>query len=244
MGGAAIKKCRSFTTRRDRISAVFAPHMPLYYLDDEVHTEDIKRANVSWKIIMDGKNTSQFMIARESPIFFHTSILTWFFDTFYEKMFEICPETRSYFSGVSMATQGKLVAGVISSALGMLRDPIRLRKKLTAMTEKHNGKGIKSVYYGYMGTALFYALKHVLGSEFDDHTARSWVKIFSFLLSIIIPVVVNYETNNSRKNQSAATVAPSFASHIKYFALNMKCPLHKSPQTSDYHHVIDTEVNE
>ena len=166
---------------------------------------------ISWDVIMNGRNTSQILKTNEQSNFIHSTNLTWFFDTFYERMFEICPEIRAFFVDVNIAAQGKLVAAVIAAALGMIKQPKKLRAKLTSMTEQHNGKGIKSVYYCHMGFALIYAFNHVLGSDFDKKTEHSWIKIYSFMLSIIHPIAVDYEKRNHSTTATAMTLP---ASHL------------------------------
>ena len=122
--------------------------------------------------------------------FSYTSVLTWFYDAFYNRFFEICPDAQPLFHNVSMVSQGRLIAGVISSAINLLKVPTKLREKLTENTIRHNGKGIKSEWYSKMGEALIWALHHVIGDVFDEATTVAWKRIYSFMLSIILPLAV------------------------------------------------------
>lgn len=47
--------------------------------------------------------------------------------------------------------------------------------------------------YGIVGECLIWTLTRVLGPAFDDKTKIAWVKIYSIMLSIIIPVAVKEE---------------------------------------------------
>lgn len=49
---------------------------------------------------------------------------------------------------------------------------------------------------GIFGEALFYVLRLTLGDDYDAHAHNGWVKIYSRILRIIIPIVVDYELNN------------------------------------------------
>ena len=138
--------------------------LPSYYIENVVITkEDMEGASASWQIIMNAVDTVPFLEAKKDPNFQYYSALTWFFDSFYGKFFELCPEARPLFVHITISSQGRLLAGVISSALGLLRDKNQLYKRLSAMTEKHSIKGAKSYQYGLMGTALIWGMKLVLG---------------------------------------------------------------------------------
>jgi len=106
------------------------------------------------------------------------------------------------FTHVSIVSQGKLLAGVISSALTHLSDTDRLKTRLLGMVKAHNGKGVKSSYYGCMGDALVWALETVIGDEFSIECKLSWHRVYSYLLSIILPEVVKYEIEKTRRSMT------------------------------------------
>jgi hemoglobin-like flavoprotein len=47
--------------------------------------------------------------------------------------------------------------------------------------------------YGIVGEVLLWTLTLTLGSEFDEPTKLAWVKIYSVMLKVIIPVAVREE---------------------------------------------------
>jgi hemoglobin-like flavoprotein len=189
---------------------------PLYYiLTDNMTEDDIIAARTSWELIITATPTASFLKMKEHPGFTHASSLAWFYDVFYEKFFEISPESKPFFANSSMLAQGRLVATLVSSCIASLKHGERLRKDLTKMTQRHNAKGIPPESYGKMGDALFCALETVLGSMFDFRTRLAWIKTYSLMLGIILPIAYKYE------NLEGATT-----SNNSRFSSNSECSTH------------------
>jgi len=167
---------------------------PSYYVRGvEITVSDIEVTKSSWALIMSGVDTNPFLEAKKNPNFQYSSLLTWFFDSFYERFFVLSPEARPMFAHISISAQGRLLAGVISSALGLLRNKDQLHSRLAAMTLKHSLKGVKASQYGTMGAALIWAMELVLGDLFTDEVSTAWIRVYSLLLSVIVPIAVKYE---------------------------------------------------
>ena len=63
---------------------------------------------------------------------------------------------------------------------------------------------------GIVGEVLFYTLKSCLGPEYDSATHKVWVKIFSRMLMVIVPVAVTFEMQSGAAQMDrlrAATAA-------------------------------------
>ena len=177
---------------------------PPYYIPNVCLTDaDMAKATSSWNLIMGSTNTTPFMEAQRNSNFNYASCLLWFFDVFYERFFELSPEALPLFSFVSITSQGRLVAGVISSALGLLQSPQLLRDRLTLMTSKHKRRGVRPDQYGKMGAALIWAMRIVLGESFLEEHRVAWTRLYSYLLSIIVPVA---------KEESGASAKSVFVS--------------------------------
>lgn len=58
---------------------------------------------------------------------------------------------------------------------------------------------------GIFGECLFWALKLVLGPEYDAVTHMGWVKIFSRVLRAMVPVAIEYELENKEALKSRVT---------------------------------------
>lgn len=139
---------------------------PSYYVENVLLTNvDEDLTTSSWNILMNGVPTENFKANKNNPLFGYSSSLTWFYDVFFHRFFEISPDVLPMFENVSMVHQGKLLATVIASALNSLKKPSMLRKRLIPLAKGHNGKGVKAIHYGNMGLALFWSLEHVLGNK-------------------------------------------------------------------------------
>ena len=169
---------------------------PSYYKTGTIITDsNIIEVKNSWDIIMSGAPTNEFLEERSKDSrFSHSSCLTWFFEIFFEHFFELCPDVIPMFANVSLVSQGRVICGVISFALGTLnKNDLKLRRRLSILVEKHYFKGVRSQHYGFMGSALLYALEKVLGATFDVECNRCWTLVYSHLLSIILPTAMKLE---------------------------------------------------
>jgi hemoglobin-like flavoprotein len=53
---------------------------------------------------------------------------------------------------------------------------------------------VKAIEYGVVGDVLFWCIKTCIGAEaFTPAVELSWVKIYSKMLQVIVPVAVRYE---------------------------------------------------
>jgi len=189
------------THKKTKLEIATQLAFPTYYVDNVViNHQDVSLTTNSWNILMNGGPTIPFTRNSQHHDFNYSTSLSWFFDIFYERFFDLCPETRLMFAHVSIVSQGKLLAGVISSSLTHLSDTDRLKTRLLGMVKAHNGKGVKASYYGCMGDALVWALETVIGEDFSSQCKLSWYRVYSYLLSIILPEVVKYEIEMSRRS--------------------------------------------
>jgi len=193
MGGAIVQHVNSSAELEKR--AIDA--RPYYYIDHvSIEATDVQLTRNSWQIIMTSSNTLPYLEEIEShPQLMHSSLLTWFFEKFYDKFFSLCPEARNAFSAVSMVSQSRLMAGVISSSLGLLNRPVILAQRLVAMVIKHHQRGVRATQYSTMGEALLWTLAITLGDEFTTSVKNAWTRVYSHLLSIILPAAISAETN-------------------------------------------------
>lgn len=171
-----------------------------YVKDPSITQEDIDHASNSFQIIMSGFWTAPFVEMKKNKDFRHSSTTTWFYETFYEGLFQRRPDARPLFKHISMFTQGRLLVGALSVALDVLAAPDRVSERLIKLTKRHNELGIRAEYYFSFGEALFEALKTTLGPLFSKDTEVAWTKLYSYMLGIIIPVVVHYDRKHSSRN--------------------------------------------
>ena len=194
---------------------------PSYYVENVViNSVDEELTAQSWSVLMSGTPTEEFKKRRLNPNFHQATSLSWFYDIFYQKFFELTPDAASMFTNVSLVHQGKLLATVIGSALSSLRKPDILKKSLIGLVRSHNAKGVHPIHYCNMGLALFWSLGEVLGEQvFNNETKLSWVKMYSFLLSIIIPSAVKFKLGIQ---ENCCTQEKTVALHMSTSYLRME----------------------
>eukprot|EP01036_Dinobryon_divergens_P037834 gene37834-49572_t len=183
------------------LRAQMAKYQPDYFIADVDLTEDdVSIASKAWFLLMSGENTEPFAERKRiDPNFEYSSSLTWFYDAFYGKFFELYPAAKPLFAHVSMVAQGKLIAGLISSSLESVREPIKVNERLRHVAYKHSQRGIRAEQYGVMGHALLWVLELVIGKSFDAAAKTAWTRIYCHILNIILPVAAEYEVNKQRE---------------------------------------------
>lgn len=93
--------------------------------------------------------------------------------------------------------QGFFLTELISFIFTSLDDPKNFEKRLIRLAISHSSKGIKAVEYGVIGEVLFWSLRQVLGTSYSSDVHNSWIKIFSGMLKIIVPMAIKCETMNN-----------------------------------------------
>jgi hemoglobin-like flavoprotein len=174
--------------------------MPMYYTREEVSPGDLVLARASWNLILsDG--APAFVKARENPDFTELSCLTYFYTTFYGRLFDIHPACKSLFKN-NIQTQGKALAKIISFLLKDHNDKTMLNQVMEDLAERHiNTYFVKAHEYGILGEVLLYALARCVGGErFDMETSLAWVRIYSMVISIVVPIHVKAELHQTHGN--------------------------------------------
>jgi hemoglobin-like flavoprotein len=181
--------------------------MPLYYTEDPVTPADLIRARKSWNLILDDESPA-WKRSKSDPSFSEISCLSQFYTVFYNRLFEIHPASKPLFKG-NIQIQGKALAKIISFLLKEHKDPVLLNSVLVDMANRHiHNYGVKAHEYGLMGEALLYGVAHCVGKEeFDDETANAWVRIYSMVISITVPMHVRHELQVQIDKMSGRTTA-------------------------------------
>eukprot|EP01041_Mallomonas_annulata_P011483 gene11483-24012_t len=178
------------------IKSILNEAKPRYYIENvSIKEEDVNIAKTMWMIIMSGSITTPYLKKKEKdPDFPYSSTLTWFYDLFYNRLFEVCPNAKPIFINSSMVTNSKLIACLISSALNAFKDKDHIKSKIAHCASDNAKRGLKAEYYGDMGLALFWALEQVIGDPFDSLAKQAWIKLYSHLL--------NLDAYRNRENKS------------------------------------------
>lgn len=116
---------------------------PVFYNSEGITPEERKRASDSWQLILDDKSP-EFLQHKGQPDFPYTTCVTFFYDSFYTRLFDIHPMCRQLFKN-GMRSQGKFLVKMISLALSELDDPGKFDKNLVKLAEIHYERGVKAV---------------------------------------------------------------------------------------------------
>ena len=118
---------------------------PVYFIEEDATKEEIKRAEESWELILQDK-TPEYLErkAKEGENFPYQSCITFFFDLFYTRLFEIHPMCRHLFvSGIKI--QGRFLVKMIGLALSVYHDPVKFDEFLGKLALGHYEKGVKAI---------------------------------------------------------------------------------------------------
>lgn len=91
---------------------------------------------------------------------------------------------------------------MISAALSLLNKPVELTKALEGLAKMHTSRGVMANQYGIVGECLLWTFDHCLGEQFTEDAKIGWIRIYSFMIDVIIPVALSEERKllNAQKN--------------------------------------------
>lgn len=172
--------------------------MPIYFIPNAVLTgSDIKTIGKIWKLIVIGGSESGGSGGGGgeegegyTPSARH---LQRFVTVFYDRLFDVHPSAKPLFVNGTVS-QGRVLIKMISMSISHLHHPDKFQKLISSMAKHHCEYGVKCYEYGIMGEVLFYSLRFTLGNElYDTNADMAWKRLYSAMLSIIIPCCIQYE---------------------------------------------------
>jgi hemoglobin-like flavoprotein len=204
MGSAAStnpSKEREYNTLKAEEILTVTLMLPVYYIDEPVTIMDIELATISWNLVVND-TSPKYLKYKSEGLIDQPSCLSWFYVSFYERLFDVHPLSRKLFT-TTVNSQGKFLVMMISACLKQLDHPERFAASMITLAEKHCERGVRSNEYGIVGDVLFYSLQKCLGSEsYSEPTERAWIKIYSSMLKHIVPRALHHEKTVGVKNMS------------------------------------------
>jgi hypothetical protein len=113
MGGAAAKPVQAASSAKSLHKSeneIVRLMYPVFYTPENISPEERKRALEIWQLVLDDK-TPEFLDNKGKPDFPYTSCVTFFYDSFYTRLFDIHPMCRQLFKN-GMRSQGKFLVKV------------------------------------------------------------------------------------------------------------------------------------
>ena len=93
--------------------------------------------------------------------------------------------------------QGSFLTNLFTFIFSSIENEAKCRKVLEELAISHVHKGVKSCEYGIIGEVIFWTLKTVMRNDYTFAIHTAWVKIFSSMLRIILPISVHHELRSN-----------------------------------------------
>lgn len=104
---------------------------------------------------------------------------------FYERLFQVAPQTRSMF-GADVAAQGaKLMAALSMVVMGLDRLET-ITPQIRDLARRHSGYGVVGRHYALVGETLLWTLEQGLGRDFTPAVREAWAEAYDLLAETMI----------------------------------------------------------
>jgi hemoglobin-like flavoprotein len=105
-------------------------------------------------------------------------------DIFYDRLFEIAPDTRALFPEV-MTDQKKKLMQMIGVAVNGLKDLDAIVPAVQDLGARHQAYNVTEAHYDSVGAALLYTLDKGLGEDFTPETKAAWTETYGLLAGVM-----------------------------------------------------------
>jgi len=104
---------------------------------------------------------------------------------FYDKLFELDPETTTMFAKANMNVQRHRLMETLGMLISELDDPERLVTDLVVLGRRHGAYGVRDSDYDAAGVALFWTLEKALGAEFTPEARSAWMEAYTAIATVM-----------------------------------------------------------
>ncbi|KAG5175611.1 globin-like protein [Tribonema minus] len=160
-----------------------------------VTPEQVKLLRASFALVSSGNTVGCKSQSEQTAPTVHLALV------FYNRLFEIAPETKPRFKK-PLTKQGGMLIKTLALSIATLADLPSLVPRLQSLAARHIRYGSTIAQYGAVGEALVWALQTVAGDAFTPAMAGAWVEVYSLILSFMIPAQVEAEAKR-RATQAA-----------------------------------------
>lgn len=105
-------------------------------------------------------------------------------ELFYNRLWEIDPETKSLFKSTDMREQGRKLMQTLATAVGALHNLEAIVPVVQQLGKRHIAYGVKKEQYDTVGAALLWTLEQGLGADFTPEVKEAWTKVYGLLASV------------------------------------------------------------
>jgi hemoglobin-like flavoprotein len=104
---------------------------------------------------------------------------------FYDKLFELDPETVGMFDRAKMDLQRHRLMESLGMLIAELDDPEQLVTDLVTLGRRHVAYGVRDSDYSAAGIALLWTLEKALGPEFTPEARAAWTEAYQAIASVM-----------------------------------------------------------
>lgn len=104
---------------------------------------------------------------------------------FYDRLFEIDPDTQPLFANTAMPQQRAKLMKAIGAVIDGLDELDRLVPTIEALGRRHAGYGVTDAQYFSVGAALLWTLEQGLGEAWTPEAAEAWSAAYTLLADIM-----------------------------------------------------------
>lgn len=97
---------------------------------------------------------------------------------FYDRLFELHPESRQLFAGTDLPAQGRKLMDMIGGIVGSLDAPLEAIPEVAALGRRHVSYGVQDRDYASVGAALLWTLEQLLGDSFTPELHDAWAEAY------------------------------------------------------------------
>lgn len=105
-------------------------------------------------------------------------------DLFYNRLFEIAPETRPLFPQDLTEQKGKLMS-MLGTAVTNLHKLDTILPAVKDLGQRHKGYGVTAAHYAPVGAALLWTLEKGLGPDFTPEVKAAWTETYTALAGVM-----------------------------------------------------------
>ena len=104
---------------------------------------------------------------------------------FYDKLFELDPETSTMFASANMDLQRHRLMESLGMLVAELDDPEQFVTDLVTLGRRHGAYGVRDSDYDAAGVALLWTLEKALGDEFTPEARSAWTEAYQAIASVM-----------------------------------------------------------
>lgn len=107
-----------------------------------------------------------------------------FAKSFYNRLWEIAPETKALFANADMTRQRMKLIATIASIVNSINSLQVVIPTVRELGVRHQAYGVAKKQYDYVGEALLWALEQEMGSDFTPEIKDAWATVYNLLAEI------------------------------------------------------------